>query len=264
MCPANPAPASDPVIAHRHHGPAGKSVVLIHSLGCDLALWDPVVALLPAAVDFLRYDLRGHGRSESPAAETSIEDHVSDLLTLLDNQKIPRAVLVGNSVGGLISLAVAARRPDRCRALVLSATGPRIGTAAGWNARIAAVRDHGLAPVADSILARWFAPDFATRHPGRYADARAMLLRTPAEGYIATCAALRDTDLVPELPRITAPSLVLAGEHDTVCPPISMRHLAAALPQSHFEVIRDCGHLPPLEQPGAYVAALTRFLESLP
>lgn len=123
---------------------------------------------------------------------------------MLDGLGAREVAVVGLSVGGMIAQALAARRPDLVRALVLSGTAPRIGTAEMWNARIAAVEATGLAPIADAVLERWFTARFRAEDPG-FALWRNMLVRTPARGYAATCAAIRDADLTGAPPRSACP-----------------------------------------------------------
>jgi len=244
-------------------GAAGDhTLVFVHALGCDLHLWQLVGDSLPDRYQHLAYDLRGHGLSESGPAESTLDDHVADLVNLLDRLGLVTATLIGISVGGLIALAAARRHPGRVRRLVLCCTGARIGTREGWTDRIAAVQTRGLESMADSILPRWFAPDFATRQPAAYAAARAGLIRTPATGYVALCAALRDADLGAELVHITTPALVLSGELDVAAPPALGRALAAGLPRARFIQLPGVAHLPPIEQPAGLAATIGRFLSS--
>ena len=242
----------------------GEKVVFIHALGCNLDLWDAIVPLIPADFQSIRYDLSGHGRSAAGPDELSIEDHAQDLIHVLDECGAEDANLVGVSVGGMIALAAALMEPSRIRRLVLCATAGRIGSVERWSERIAMVRGQGLNALADGILMRWFAPGFAEREPGVLRQARAWLVNMPANGYVASCAALRDTDLRPLLSGIRCPALVLCGEDDVATPPQWGRELAAALPDARFELIAGAGHLPPLEQPLAFARALERFLNEPP
>ena len=72
----------------------------------------------------------------------------------------------------------------------------------GWNTRIAAIREGGMAPIADGVVSRWFTEDFAKRAPAQVEAARQMLLHSPPEGYVATCAAMRDEDLREAISRV--------------------------------------------------------------
>ncbi len=240
--------------------PMGRPIVFANSLGTDLRVWDAVLPLLPAGLRVLRYDKRGHGLSDCPPGPWSITELADDLAGILDARGIAGAAIVGLSVGGLIAQALAARRPDLVRALVLSNTAARIGTAESWNDRIAAVETTGIAPIADAVLERWFTAPFRA-DPARLAPWRNMLTRTPAAGYAATCAAIRDADLTDSTRGLTLPTLALAGDADGSTPPDLVRATAALIPGARFEVIANAGHIPGVEQPEATARLLAAFLE---
>lgn len=240
----------------------GPPLVYLNSLGSDLRIWDGVVARLPGR-PHLRHDLRGHGLSDAPAGPYTIAAMADDLLGLLDAVGVARAVLVGVSVGGQVALRAALARPDRVAALVLCDTAARLGTEQGWNDRIEAVRAEGLPSLAPRLLPRWFGPAFLRERPD---DARGyghMLARTPQEGYLATCAALRDEDLRPHLDRIRAPALVLGGEHDLSTPLAVVRELAKGLPAGRWGRIDEAGHLPCVERPRDVAAQIHDFLQEV-
>ena len=241
-------------------GAGGEPLIFIHGLGCDLSLWETVAATFEPRHRVVRYDLRGHGLSECGPAEATIDDHVHDLTALLDRLAIPRATLIGISVGGMIALATALRNPARVRKLVLCATAARIRTRESWTERMNLVRTQGLEAVADMILGRWVMPEFAAREPAAVRALRASLARTPVAGYLAMCATLRDTNLRARAEGLRLPALVLSGQHDVVVPPAVGRELADILPDAHWQVLKGCAHLPVVEQPAAVTAAITRFL----
>ncbi|MFE3836405.1 3-oxoadipate enol-lactonase [Pseudogemmobacter sonorensis] len=228
-------------------------VVFANSLGTDLRVWDRVVARLPGAWGVLRSDKRGHGLSEASAA-LSIESMAADLETLLDHLGIGRFAGVGLSVGGQIMQALALRRPAQMSHLVLSDTAAKIGSPELWNPRIETVLAKGIASISEAILARWFAPGYSETPDFRMW--RAMLERTPAEGYAAVCAALRDADFTARIGAITAPTLVVAGADDASTPPALVKATAELIPGARFEVIEKAGHLPCVEQPEAFAALL--------
>ena len=236
-------------------------LVFINSLGSDYRIWDDAVELLASDYPLLRYDKRGHGLSDCPPGPYIIRDHSADLLALLDHSRIHQAVLIGVSVGGMIALDITARHPERVKGLVLCDTGAKIGTPEFWEARIAAIREHGLSEVATTVLQRWFAPSFAEAHPAAYQGYYNMLSRTPEEGYIATCQAIRDADLRPTLKDIHAKTLIMCGAEDASTPPELGRELAQALPNARFDLIQNAGHLPSIEQPTVLAAKIKAFLE---
>lgn len=242
-----------------HYETAGRGthpLVFINSLGTNLAIWEEVAARFPTTV---RYDKRGHGLSDAPEAPYTIGDHRRDLEALLNHLNIVQVTLVGVSVGGLIALDFSARHPQRVRALVLCDTAGKIGDDDGWNSRITALRQDGIAAASDTILERWFAPSAAD---GMRRIGRNMLTRTPLEGYIGTCAAIRDADLRPVLASLKMPALVLCGSHDQATPPALVAQLAEGLPNGTFELIDDAGHLPGFEQPAATATAIKTFLRA--
>ncbi len=250
------------VIHWTETGPVGApAVILVNSLGTDFRIWDTVVARLGERWRIIRYDKRGHGLSDVPDGPYSIDDHTDDLIALADHLVLDRFALVGLSIGGLIAQSLAMRTPERLPALVLADTAARIGTAESWRARIDAVEQGGLAPLADALMERWFTPNFAAAHPAEYSGWRNMLLRMPAEGYAASCAAIHDADLTASITAIAARTLVVAGDQDASTPPDLVRATAALIPRARFETIAACGHLPPIEQPTALAALIASHLE---
>jgi 3-oxoadipate enol-lactonase len=237
-----------------------RTIVFANSLGTDLRIWDNVVAHCAGDFRTLRYDLRGHGLSEAPPAPYAIDDNVSDLAALLDACGIKAAVVVGLSVGGMIAQALAARRPDLVRLLVLCDTAHKIGTPEMWNARIAAIRKDGIESIAGALLERWFSSEFRRTRPEDLAGYRNMLTRMPVEGYTGACMALRDADLTQTASRLAQPTLCLVGEADGATPPELVRSLSALIPGSGFEIIPGAGHLPCVEQPNMLWARIEAFI----
>jgi 3-oxoadipate enol-lactonase len=237
----------------------GLPIVFSNSLGTDLRVWDALLPRLPAGLRLVRYDSRGHGLSEGAGAWT-IGDLAGDLEGLLDALGIEAAVVCGLSVGGLIAQALAARSPARVRALILCCTAARIGSEALWQERIAAVEAGGIAALAEGVLERWFSPRFRAEEPA-LALWRAMLVRTPAAGYAATCAAIRDADLTESTRALRLPTLAVAGETDGATPPDLVRATAGLIPGARFALIPGCGHLPPVEAPAALAGLIAAFLE---
>jgi 3-oxoadipate enol-lactonase len=237
-----------------------RSFVFVNSLGTDLRIWDELVAHYANNVRTMRYDLRGHGLSDAPPAPYSIDDHVGDLAALLDAHEIQGAIIVGLSVGGMIAQALAAERPDLARLLVLCDTAHKIGTPKMWNARIDAVRASGVASIAESVLERWLSVEFRHAHPAETAGYRNMLTRTPAEGYIGTCATLRDTDLTSTATQLTQPTLCLVGEDDRATPPALVESLSALIPNAAYKTIPNAGHLPCIEQPKSLSLRIESFV----
>jgi 3-oxoadipate enol-lactonase len=239
----------------------GIPLVFINSLGCDLRIWDGVVSRLSHPFALIRFDQRGHGLSDAPPTPYSMRQLAEDVNGLLDHLGIERAILVGVSVGGLVALQTALDFPGRVAALVLCDTAARIGTEAYWNDRITALREHGMAFLADTILARWFTPEFIQQNPALYRGFYNLLTRMPLDGYIGTCLALRDTDLRDRLGEVHVPALVPCGTQDVVITPEIARGLADSLPNARLRLIENAAHTPSVEQPEALAAAIIEFLK---
>lgn len=237
---------------------AGIPVVFAHALGLDLHVWDAVLPLLPPGLRLIRYDLRGHGDTEVPPGPYSMGGLVRDAEQLLDELAVKGAVLVGLSLGGMVAQGLAVKRPDLVRALVLSNTAAKIGTAEGWRTRTAAVRQGGTAAVAGTVIDRWFSR--RSRQDGLASACEKRLLATSAEGYAGCCAALAGADFITPTSGLQLPALVIAGTEDRATPPDLVRELADLIYHARFRLIRGAGHLPPIDRPAEFAAELVDFL----
>ena len=238
------------VLIHYEDREAGgvPALVFANSLGTDFRIWDAVLARLQTPLRILRYDMRGHGLSDLGRPPYRMEDHVGDLIALLDARGIRGAILCGLSVGGMVAQGLAGARPDLLRGLILSDTGHRIGTAEMWNTRIAAVEAGGVEAIGDAVMERWFTADYRRRQPEALALWRNMLVRTPTGGYAGTSAAIRDADLTEAARGIRLPTLCICGDQDIATPPELVRSLAALVSGATFREIPGSGHLPCIEQ----------------
>jgi 3-oxoadipate enol-lactonase len=252
--------AGDLRVCCEETGPEGAPpVVLSHSLGMDLSMWDPQAVPLSTRFRVLRYDTRGHGRTAATAGSYTIEQLARDVLRLMDALGLGRAHFCGLSLGGMIGMWLGAHAPERVHRLVLCNTGARIGTTERWNERIASVRQGGTASVAAPVLERWFSPAFRERSPGVVGRARAVLTATPSEGYAGCSAAIRDADLGGDLASIRAPTLVIGGSEDPATPPADNRRLAETIPNARYVELR-ASHLSCLEAAEEFTAAVAGFL----
>lgn len=253
----------DGVLLHyRLNGPEGAPVlVLVNSLGTDARIWDDFIALMADRYRILSYDKRGHGISDAPKGAYSLDDHLNDLTGLLDHLGIAKIGLIGVSVGGLIAQGFALAHPDRLDALVLCDTAPKLGDAAAWNDRIAAVREFGMEALSQSIMERWFSAALFKNDPDALAGWRNLFVHSDPEGYCGTCATLRDTDLTDRVGDIKGPVLVVCGSEDLSTPPDLVRAGAARIPGARFELIAGAGHIPSIEQPEKLASLVTGYLK---
>ena len=239
----------------------GPALVFANSLGTDLRLWDGVLPHLPKGLRVVRWDKRGHGRSEVPPAPYALGTLVSDAEAVMEAAGVRDAVFCGLSIGGMIAQGIAVKRPDLVSAMVLSNTAAKIGAPELWDARIATVTAEGMEPLADGVMERWFGRDFLAGP--ELATWRARFCETPPEGYAGCCAAIRGTDLMTPTSGLRLPTLAIAGSEDGATPPDLVRETADLIPGAAFALIRRAGHLPCVEAPEEYAGLLTGFLKRL-
>jgi 3-oxoadipate enol-lactonase len=244
----------------RVDGPANAPVVVLsNSLGADLSMWEPQAASLAQRFRVLRYDTRGHGGTGVTPGPYTIKQLGRDVIVLLDALKIERAHFCGLSLGGITGMWLAVNAASRIDRLVLANTAPKIYTAEAWNARIDAVRKGGLEAIADRVLEGWLTHGFREREPEQAARMRAMLVATPADGYIAACAAVRDTNLHQAIRAIRCPTLVIAGTQDKATTVADGRAMAEAIPGARCVEI-DAAHISNIEAAERFTAELAGFL----
>ena len=240
------------------------AVVFSNSLGTDLRVWDKIVALMPAGLRIVRYDKRGHGLSDCPPRGTwGMGDHVADAAAVMDALGVKDAVFVGLSIGGMIAQGLAAERPELVRGMVLCDTAAKIGSPEMWEDRIQAIEAGGVAALQDAILERWFTKAFREGQAGEFALWRNMLVRTTLDGYVGSCAAIRDTDLRESTARLRIPTLAICGDQDGATPPDLVRETAETIPGATFELIRGAGHIPGVEQPEMTATAIQAFMKRI-
>ncbi|MFI5839321.1 3-oxoadipate enol-lactonase [Catenuloplanes sp. NPDC051500] len=248
-----------------HHvvdGPVdAPPLLLLNSLGSDLGMWDPQMPALSRRFRVIRCDTRGNGRSPVPPGDFDLEDLGRDALALLDRLGVARAHVVGLSLGGMTAMWLAAHAPERVGRMVLCCTSAQLGPPEGWAERARLVRAGGIAAIADGLVGRWLTPGFAAGHAELTGRLKDMILRTPPEGYASCCAVIAHMDLRPDLPRITAPTLVIAGRDDPATPPPHGQVIVDGIPGARLAVLPEAAHLANVERADAVTALLLEHLE---
>lgn len=246
-------------LAYRIDGPDDAPAILLsHALGADHRMWDALTAALAGEYRVIRYDARGHGASDAPDADYSIERLGMDAVGLLDAIGQSRVVFCGLSLGGMVAQWMGARAAARLSRLVVANTSAYAGPDV-WAPRVELARSKGMAPLVEPTLERWFTPAFHARAPETVDAIRSVLKTTSNVGYAGAAAAIRDMDLRPLGPLITVSTLVICGAHDLATPPERARLLADSIPNAEI-VELDAAHLSNVEQPDAFAAELRRFL----
>jgi 3-oxoadipate enol-lactonase len=244
--------------------PETPRIVMIHSLALDASVWARVEPLLADSAEVLRYDCRGHGRSDKPAGPYSIEQFGDDVADLLDQVGWDDAVVVGCSMGGCVAQAFAARHPQRVRGLVLVDTTDWYGADAPttWRERAAVARRDGLAGMAAFQTTRWFGDAFREANPEVLELAMAVFTANDIEAYAATCAMLGDADLRGQLDGVDYPVAILVGEEDYATPVSAAEGLQSRIPGATLAVIPKARHLTPLEAPDVIADAIRTVIRA--
>jgi 3-oxoadipate enol-lactonase len=236
------------------------ALVLSNSLGTDLHMWDAQAASFAQRFRLVRYDRRGHGKSGVSSGPYTMERLGRDALAIADGLCLAKFDWCGLSMGGMEGMWLAANAPARIDRLILSNTSCYYPDKRYWDERIAAVAaSGGLGSLADRILGLWFSQEFRARAPAAVAPLQAMLAATQVEGYIACCAAIRDMDHRDLLPRITAPTLVIAGREDQATPVAAAQFIHSRIPGAALTIL-EAAHISNVEQPTLYADAVLRFL----
>jgi len=244
----------------RADGAADKPVlVLLNSIGCDLSLYDLVVPMLTPDFRVLRIDTRGHGASDAPAGDYSLDLLADDVLAVMDAAGAAKASICGTSLGAMIAMALAPKAPERVEALVLACTSPAMDPST-WDQRLALIRAEGLSAIVDAVMGRFFSDAFRVQHPEVVETVRTGMLAQNPDGYCGCGAAIRDMALLEALPAISAPTLVLIGAKDMATPfEGHAERIVSAIPGARHAVVEGA-HLPSLEAPAALAGAVRGFL----
>lgn len=246
---------------YRLEGNSGLPVlVLSHSIGTDHSMWDQQIPDLLPYFQVLRYDTRGHGGTDAPSGEYSVEQLGRDALALVDALKVQSFAFCGLSMGGAVGQWLALHALERLTSLILANTSPRFGTTETWSSRIDAVRKGGMAGIVELAMQRFFTTESLARSLPYVANVRSVLIATDPAGYIGCCAALRDFDSRGGLSMIKAPTMVIVGDKDVSTPLAGNGEiLAREIPGARL-VTLPAAHLSNVERPRAFLAALFSFL----
>ncbi|MSP93656.1 MAG: alpha/beta fold hydrolase [Alphaproteobacteria bacterium] len=235
-------------------------VVFSNSLATNLSMWDDQAAALAKDFRVLRYDQRGHGKTDAPDGRYNFDTLVADVIGLYDALNIARAHFVGLSMGGMTAVALAEKHPGRVDRLVPCDCGPASTpqSAQQWEERIALARDKGIAALVEPTLGRWFPAEYLAANPATANKVRQMIRTTPVAGFVGCAYALSDFDLRPGLGAITTPTLFICGGKDAALPGTKALHTGVA--GSAFIEVPGAGHISNLEQPQFFTKTLKDFL----
>lgn len=241
-------------------------ILMVLGLSHRLPHWGKLPSLLARKLFVITFDCRGMGLSERRDEPYSIFDEVGDMLAVLTAAGVESAHIYGRSRGGMLAQEFALSHPARTRSLVLSGTSERGPGTIGSTERVNRAMNFTPDMTREQIFAAqdeaMAAPGWRERDPEAFNCCLSVDLEAPPRRFAVTRQqeSLAGWSSFDRLPSLTAPTLVICGEDDGMVPPENSRQLASRIPGAKLQLIRQCGHLPMLEQPEAVAGAVFEFL----
>ena len=255
-------------LAYDDHG-IGQPVLFLHAFPLNKSMWSGELLALLAEERYrlVSLDWRGFGESDIPTGIATMETLADDVAGLMDMLGMQDAVLCGLSMGGYAAFAFLRKYPQRVKGLILADTRPGADTAEAHANRenVAQMAEsQGTEAIADLQVPKLIAAYTRQHHPEVEARVRQMIAAATPQGIAAASRgmALR-ADATDLLAGITCPTLVVVGEQDALTPPAVARDYAANIPNAQFVIIPQAGHLSNVEQPEAFLQAVSGFLRTI-
>ena len=240
----------------------GRNLVLLHSLLSDRSSFDLVVSRLADRRRLIAVSLPGFG--SSPSAGATIADYAESVAKMFEDLALPpQTDVLGNGLGSFVALALGTPHGARLDRLVLvgAATAfPQAGRDT-FNALAGTVERQGMAAVVDIAMQRMFPPDFIAENPGIVDERAAILKGFDTAVFASACRALATLDLSADLEKVRNPTLIVVGAKDGATPPQLAHELAGRLANAQVTEMPGMGHCPHIQDPDAFVAAISGFLE---
>ena len=240
--------------------PRTPRVVFLNSLGTDCRIWDDLAEALNGVTTCCNTISAGKGCPTHP------KDRIPSGITRMTFE-----LALVDSMGPDRAVRPLDRRNDRDRGVLASAGAGSRARALGHLGRdrhpcllgspYAGGAGRGFGAIAEPVMKRWFGTSFFDEHPYDAEGWANLLNRAPVEGYLGSCAALRDGDLSDRLGRISVPTYCVCGSEDTSTTPAEVRSLSERIRGSAFVEVDEAGHLVPLERPHEFAFVLNEFME---
>ena len=243
--------------------PDGIPVVLLHGLSDSWRSWELLLPHFPRSMRAIAVSQRGHGDSERPGSGYLVRDFADDIGALLDTLGIASAVIAGHSMGSTVGRRFAADHPGRVRGLAL------LGSFATFADRTDLAELGDIARALPDPIPRDFMREFQESTLAQPVPEAFLQLvidescKLPASVFAQSLAGLFGDDVASDLARITAPALILWGDHDAFCPRADQDAIGRALPGSRLSVFEGAGHAFHWEQPGRAAHELAAFVAAV-
>lgn len=254
-------------VRYRDEGPQeAQTIVMVHGFTSSLETWDALADDLKANFRIIRLDLPGHGLTgPDPQARYTNEQSVLFLESFLEAVDVDAPVLIGNSLGGLLSWRVAAKSPDLASKLVLIAPG-------GFS-----INGVGDDPIAVPMMVKLYltkAPQAGIKQatsalfsdPSKLSEDRQkevrdmMLVPGNGDAFVARAASFTLPDPMSDLASVTMPSLLIWGQDDVMVPVTHAEKFVAAMPNADVKIYGKAGHVPQEEIPEVLAKDIRKFL----
>ncbi len=246
---------------------SNKSIIFVHGFPYDHTMWKAQVDVLSKKYFCVSYDIRGLGESPVDDGQYTMEAFVDDLETIIDQLKLDKPILCGLSMGGYIGLRALERFQDKFSAAILCDTRSEADNNEGKLKRAAAIKRinaEGLAPFAKDFITNCYGEYYKQKHKDEFEKRIAKSSTFNPVGVKGSLLAmLGRTDTTEYLSKIKIPVLVICGEHDALTPPLVMQSLSEKIKAAEFEIIKNSGHMSPIENPEEVNSAIKKFLGKL-
>lgn len=244
-----------------------KSVIFLHGFPFNKNMWREQLESLDEGVTGIAIDIRGHGNSTKGHGFFSMDVFAKDLAVFIEKLGIDQAILCGISMGGYVALRAYQLFPEKISGLILVDTHSLADDDAAKQKRfdaIQAVLRHGRRPYAIGFIANVFSSKAIEERPEAVELIKSSIRRNSVSSICATLLALAArTDTSSVLPSITVPSLLIRGEEDKITPAEPMRKMVNEIKDAEYVEMRQCGHLPNLEDPQVFNQHMNKFIRQL-
>jgi pimeloyl-ACP methyl ester carboxylesterase len=256
----------DAEIAYEIRG-NGAPVVLLHPFPSHHEFWYPAASAFDSTYRLILPDLRGHGESEIGEGPALMQKHAADIVRVLDDAGVGKAVFVGCSIGGYILFEFWRRFRSRVTALALCDTRPQADNAEARSNRLkaaATVLEQGTEQFLDSMIPKFMGRTTIGTRPDLVEGARVMMRQmSPEDISLVQQGMAARPDSVADLKTIDVPTMIVIGEEDTFSTVADGELMRQNIAGSQLKVIPKAGHYAPWEQPEAVGAILRRFLDDV-
>lgn len=247
---------------------SGQPLVMLHGLTSNITAMQGEIDFFSRCFQVIAMDSRGHGRSDKPA-HYMLQDHIDDVIGVLDALDLPTVFLMGSSMGSYVAQGVAAQQPGRVSRLVL--VTPKASGLTSSSARLLAQHADELsgkspqeiqAFLGDKIFAPLPSSEEAKAALGAFIQeqTKAGLVLTPDQS-LAANRALEGFDFTAALPGVSARALIISGRYDPLNPVEEGERIAQLVPDARLEVLERSGHVPNLEEPERLHQLILDFLQ---